>query len=74
VERYSVEGSTRFGWTITVDARGPVEAARKAKRIAGRMDIPEGPLRVHTVDHVGCRGDSRESESEAGAALSVEIW
>jgi hypothetical protein len=74
VERFSVEGSTRFGWTITVDARGPAEAAKKARRIASRMDIPEGPLRLQAIEHVVRCCDSRESESEAGDALSVEIW
>jgi hypothetical protein len=74
VERFSVEGSTRFGWTITVDARGPAEAAKKAKRIASRMDIPGGPLRLQAIEHVVRCCDSRESECESATALSVEIW
>jgi hypothetical protein len=72
LERYAVEGATRFAWTISVDARGPGEAALKARRIASRMDIPEGPLRVHAVDQVLRCGEP--PASDAGAVLSIEIW
>ena len=70
MERYSVEGSTVLGWTITVDAPGPGAAIEEARRIARRIDPPAGPLRVNAVDHRVVRCDHSPDQPP----LFVEIW
>ena len=70
MERYSVEGSTVLGWTITVDAPGPGAAIEEARRIARRIDPPAGPLRVNAVDHRVVRCDYSPDQPP----LFVEIW
>ena len=71
MERYAIEGSTVLGWTITVEAPGPGAAVEQARRIARRIDLPSGTLRVHAVDHrvVCC-----DRAPEAKVPLVVEIW
>jgi hypothetical protein len=71
VRRYSVEGSTVLGWTITVDAPEPGAAIEEARRIARGIDPAVGPVRVNAVDHRVLRCDD---SPEAGPPLFVEIW
>jgi len=73
VERYAVEGSTVLGWTFTVDAPGLEAAIETARRVAGRVGVPAGPLRIRSVPVRLVRvGDA--GEQEAGPALTFEIW
>ena len=74
MERYAVEGSTVLGWTVTVDAPGPKAAIEAAQRIAGRIDLPAGPLRVRAVDHRVARCDGTDAAEDAASGLLVEIW
>lgn len=72
MERYAVEGSV-LGWTVTVDAQGLEAAIDAARRIAGRVGVPAGSLRIRAVDAPLGRGDGA-AEDEPGPALIVEIW
>lgn len=69
--RYSVEGSTILGWTITVEAPGPGAAVEEAQRLARGIDPPAGPLRVTAVDHRVVRCDD---SLDARPPFVVEIW